>query len=212
MNLLLLSVAVFSGHLLFGSVRTLWMNEEKMETVYTALGKSTILRFIETPDRIVIGDQNSYKIEFTGNTVAVKPTGGKETNLFIYTGTKAFGFILRDGGSTYDDLIHIRRKPMTKNRYTLKEVSPQTDVSLILRKIQTLDFSRPTVMVSLFVKNLPKERKLYVTQKGKRIKRQKSYVKDNEVRIIFWPNREKTFAVVLKYREHTKTLEAIWKE
>ena len=124
MNLLLLSVAVFSGHLLFGSVRTLWMNEEKMETVYTALGKSTILRFIETPDRIVVGDQNSYKIEFTGNTVAVKPTGGKETNLFIYTGTKAFGFILRDGRK------HLRRfdtyPPQTHDK---KSLHPQRSLT-----------------------------------------------------------------------------------
>ena len=106
---LLLEAASFAGE-----IRSVDASQEKMEHIYLKLGQSTVLRFEETPRRIVVGNANYFNIEFIGQDITVQPQAPVTTNLFVYGKRAVYGFILHVGeGSHYDDLVNVRRKPPT---------------------------------------------------------------------------------------------------
>jgi len=80
-----------------------------MALVYLKMGKSTILRFVEKPKKVVVGNQNYYGLEFIENDVAIQPLGAVGTNLFVYTEHHTYGFLLTPG-ERYDDLVFVRWK------------------------------------------------------------------------------------------------------
>lgn len=71
------------------------------------MGKSTVLRFLEKPKKVVIGNQNYYGLEFIENDVAIQPLGSVSTNLFVYTENHTYGFLLTPG-ERYNDLVFVR--------------------------------------------------------------------------------------------------------
>ena len=91
-----------------GKVRTVSMNDESMERVNLSLGKSTVLRFPDSPRKTILGNQNYYKIEFTDKDVTIQPRGKVPTNLFVYAGKRIYGFLLTAGESgDYDDFVKV---------------------------------------------------------------------------------------------------------
>ena len=66
-----------------GSIRTIHMNADKMKKIQLRMGQSTILRFSDKPQKIVVGNQNYYSAEFIGNDVTIQPLGKFNTNLFV---------------------------------------------------------------------------------------------------------------------------------
>ena len=105
-----------------GSVRDLPMDDGAMEEIRLAPGRSTVLRFLEKPLKVVLGNQDHYKAEFVENDVTLRPQGTFGTNLFVYTsGGATFGFLLKvpkEGG--YDDLVKVRRRE-GRGRYRLDD-------------------------------------------------------------------------------------------
>src|ERR1700722_11348359 len=99
---LLVSETLFAG-----TVRTVGINNGAMAPIYLKMGKSTVLRFIEKPKKVVIGNQNYYGLEFIENDVAIQPLGAVGTNLFVYTENHTYGFLLTPG-ERYDDLVFVR--------------------------------------------------------------------------------------------------------
>ena len=90
-------------------VRTLGVNNETMAPVFLKMGKSTVLRFVDKPKKVVIGNKNYYGLEFIENDVAIQPLGSVATNLFVYTEHHTYGFLLTPG-EKYDDLVFVRWK------------------------------------------------------------------------------------------------------
>jgi len=109
----------FSAHA--GVVRTLRMNNRKMETINLSLGKSTVLRFRELPKKIVVGNNNYFNIEFIGNDVTIQPQAPVTSNLFIYGEYHVYGLILKvSQRSNYDDLVNVRWKLSYQKRFSQK--------------------------------------------------------------------------------------------
>ncbi|MDB9787161.1 hypothetical protein OAB57_03570 [Bacteriovoracaceae bacterium] len=94
-----------------GSIRTIRMDSKKMKNIYLKLGQSTILRFKDTPQKVVVGNQNYFNIEFIGNDITIQPQAQLRTNLFVYSEHRTYGLILNSvNGARYDDLVNINWK------------------------------------------------------------------------------------------------------
>lgn len=92
-------------------IRTVKVNDTKMEPIKLAMGKASVLRFSEKPKKVVIGNQNYYKVEFIDNDLTIQPLGDVETNIFVYTPYHTYGFILKVCAScNYDDLVYVKWK------------------------------------------------------------------------------------------------------
>ena len=91
-----------------GVVRDLEMNDSKAEAVYLCLGRSTVLRFREPPQKIVAGNKNYFHFEFLGHDVAIQPRREVESNLFVYGEYNRYTFNLKFlSGCRYDDLVKV---------------------------------------------------------------------------------------------------------
>ncbi len=109
-RILILGLALLVSPNLFASnVRTVAVNNDAMAPIFLKMGKSTVLRFIDKPKKVVIGNQNYYGLEFIENDVAIQPIGAVGTNLFVYTEHHTYGFLLTPG-ERYDDLVFVRWK------------------------------------------------------------------------------------------------------
>ena len=91
-----------------GSIKEARIDDNEMQPVVLKMGKSTILRFEEKPQKIVVGNQNYLNIEYIANDVTIQPLGPVTTNLFVYTKKRVFGFILTVSvRGDYDDLVKV---------------------------------------------------------------------------------------------------------
>ena len=91
-----------------------------MQLINLKMGKASVLRFTEKPKKVVIGNQNYYSIEFIENDLTIQPLGNVETNLFVYTPYRTYGFILRVcQACRYDDLVYVKWK--SKYNFTPKQ-------------------------------------------------------------------------------------------
>ncbi len=105
---LVLLIVCFFTKPAFSKVRTIEMDSGQMKTITLALGRSTVLQFVDSPKKIVSGNSNYFNIEFTGNDVTIQPLSQVSSNLFIYSGHRRFGFILKVCHcQSYDDLVKI---------------------------------------------------------------------------------------------------------
>ncbi|PIP89079.1 MAG: hypothetical protein COW01_15960 [Bdellovibrionales bacterium CG12_big_fil_rev_8_21_14_0_65_38_15] len=108
-KLILIGTLLILSNLAFaGNIRSIEVSSKKMEYINLKLGQSTVLRFKETPKKVVIGNQNYFNIEFVGSDITIQPQAQVKTNLFVYGEYHTFGFILNVGsGGSYDDLVNI---------------------------------------------------------------------------------------------------------
>lgn len=78
------------------SIRHVEATEDKVVLINTALGYSTILEFNSRPISAVLGDQDSFKLEYVGNSITLKPLlPHSHSNLFIFTEYDRFNCTLR---------------------------------------------------------------------------------------------------------------------
>ena len=100
-----------SSVMMASGIRTVQVNATKMQLIYLKMGRATVLRFTEKPKKVVIGNQNYYSVEFIENDLTIQPLGKVETNLFVYTPYRTYGFILRVCSSCRsDDLVFVKWK------------------------------------------------------------------------------------------------------
>ncbi len=100
-----------SSVVLASGIRTVQVNNSKMQLIYLKMGRATVLRFTAKPKKVVIGNQNYYSVEFIDNDLTIQPLGKVETNLFVYTPYRIYGFILRVCQSCRsDDLVFVKWK------------------------------------------------------------------------------------------------------
>ena len=100
-----------------GQVRSIYTNDKNMQSIHLKMGQSTVLRFIDKPKKVVIGNQNYFNIEFIQNDVAIQPQGFVNTNLFIYTKYRTYGFQLKvSNRAKHDDLVSVRWRHKNQQR------------------------------------------------------------------------------------------------
>lgn len=93
-------------------IRTIVVSENEVVPVRLAIGYSTLIQFDSRPTQVIVGDQDSFKVEHVGNSVAIKPlASGSSTNLFIANQFDLFNFRLTSGrGFEPDYILKVKRK------------------------------------------------------------------------------------------------------
>lgn len=117
--ILLVAMTLSSPHLTFAKgIKTLTLADTEVAQVRVALGYSTLLQFDGRPTQAIVGDQDSFKVEYVGNSIAIKPLiAGVSTNLFVVTEYDKFNFRITAGrGYEPDYILHIKRKRLEQNQ------------------------------------------------------------------------------------------------
>ncbi|MCB9092880.1 MAG: pilus assembly protein N-terminal domain-containing protein [Halobacteriovoraceae bacterium] len=105
-----------------GVIREVRVDTARMVPITLQMGQSTVLRFSEKPRKVVVGNQNYFKVEFIENDITIQPQGIATTNLFVYGEYNTYGFILNVCGSCRsDDLV----KVSWKSDFVLKQQKPK---------------------------------------------------------------------------------------
>ena len=131
-------------------IRTAYVNDTRMHSISLKMGKATVLRFTAKPKKVVIGNQNYYSVEFIDNDLTLQPLGKAETNLFVYTPYRTYGFILQVCHSCRsDDLVFVK----WKSNYRPATKPKRTKAILGFRAIG-LDFSVGTGMSAVIIKTI----------------------------------------------------------
>jgi hypothetical protein len=150
----LLSLLAITQGAMAGNIRTIDVSAKQMKTINLKLGQSTVLRFRETPKKVVVGNQNYFNVEFIGNDITIQPQGAVKTNLFVYGEYHTFGFILNAGNfNRYDDLVNVRWKSprirkAKKRKLSVKTVNKQIKLkSKIICSIDKVTELRPNFYV-----------------------------------------------------------------
>ena len=144
----LLGMLVITQGAMAGNIRTIDVSAKQMKTINLKLGQSTVLRFRETPKKVVVGNQNYFNVEFIGNDITIQPQGPVKTNLFVYGEYHTFGFILKAGNyNQYDDLVNVlwnsprmkRKKRVNLSVKTIKRsIKLKSKLTCYLEKVTEL--------------------------------------------------------------------------
>ena len=113
-SIIFISIFLWSVHYAQAKgVHTLMLSDSDVAQVHTAIGYSTMLQFDVRPSQVILGDQDAFKAEYVGSSIAIKPTvSGVSTNLFVLTEYDKFNFRLTAGrGFEPDYIIRVKRKP-----------------------------------------------------------------------------------------------------
>ena len=79
---------------------------DEIIVVKTAFGVATIIQVPDKPNSVVVGDQESFKIEYLDQAVTIKPLrAGAKSNLYVYTDWKRFNVQLVNGGEAEADYV-----------------------------------------------------------------------------------------------------------
>jgi hypothetical protein len=99
-----------TGHA--AGIRTLLISENEVAAFRVGIGFSTLLQFDTRPSQVIVGDQDSFKVEYVGDAIAIKPLrSGVATNLFVVTQGGKFNFrVSAVRGLEPDYVLRIKRK------------------------------------------------------------------------------------------------------
>lgn len=87
-------------------VRRVSVNADQIVTVKTSIGIATIIQVPDRPNSVVVGDQNSFKVEYLDQAITIKPlVSGAKSNLYIYTDWRRFNVELVTGPQAVSDYV-----------------------------------------------------------------------------------------------------------
>lgn len=96
-------------------IRKVIVDGDQIVTVKTALGIATIIQVPDRPNSVVVGDQNSFKVEYLDQAVTIKPLmSGAKTNIYIYTDWKRYNVELVSGAENISDYVVYLENPREK--------------------------------------------------------------------------------------------------
>jgi hypothetical protein len=110
--LLLITTPLRSDLAFSRSIKTVTADEGSVVVVKTSIGYSTILEFTSKPLSAVLGDQDSFKLEYVGNSLTLKPLYPRaKSNLFVFTEFDRFNCEVQTvPPSQVDYIIRVRTK------------------------------------------------------------------------------------------------------
>ena len=182
------------------AIRELRTSDKVIKPIYLSLGRSTVLKFRDTPEKIVIGNKNYFNLEYINNDVTIQPLANFDTNLFVYTkGKKTYSFLLKVVASNkYDDVVHVRWKssfaPIRKLKKKRNQVLLPSKTFLFGKDSQfhITGFYRTSIkgnyVLHLSLKNLSSNVidsnlfKVFATRGSKRLNTQKLFYLDEKIK------------------------------
>ena len=97
-------------------VRRVPVQGDQIVTVRTSIGIATIIQVPDRPNSVVVGDQDSFKVEYLDQAITIKPlSGGAKSNLYIYTDWKRFNVELVSGSESIADYVVYLENPTEKS-------------------------------------------------------------------------------------------------
>lgn len=117
--ILLAFIILISWKDVFARVRRVPVHGDQIVTVKTSIGIATIIQVPDRPNSVVVGDQNSFKVEYLDQAITIKPLiGGAKSNLYIYTDWKRYNVELVSGGESSADYVVYLENPKQKSQMT----------------------------------------------------------------------------------------------
>lgn len=163
-------------------VRRVSVQGDQIVTVRTSIGIATIIQVPDRPNSVVVGDQNSFKVEYLDQAITIKPLmSGAKSNLYIYTDWKRFNVELVSGGESIADYVVYldipKNKPLSAVAPRQESLVKWTDFKNLLRNdALTLNVKRVGRMkdgillvefqVTSTVKQAFKPEWIWITQSG----------------------------------------------
>jgi Conjugal transfer protein len=97
-------------------VRHVVVAKDQIVTVRTAIGIATIVQVPDHPNSVVVGDQDSFKVEYLDQAITIKPLkAGAKSNLYVYTDWQRYNVQLITGPESIADFVvyldHPEHKP-----------------------------------------------------------------------------------------------------
>lgn len=88
---------------------------DQIVTVQTSIGIATIIQVPDRPNSVVVGDQDSFKVEYLDQAITIKPiASGAKSNLYIYTDWKRYNVELVSGSESVADYVVYLENPKEK--------------------------------------------------------------------------------------------------
>jgi len=104
-----------SCNVLAARVRHLEVTKDEIVPVRTSIGIATIIQVPDRPNSVVVGDQDSFKVEYLDQAITIKPiVGGARSNLYVYTDYRRFNIELITGPQAVSDYVVYLKQPKTK--------------------------------------------------------------------------------------------------
>jgi hypothetical protein len=96
-------------------VRRIAVKSDQIVTVRTALGIATIIQVPDRPNSVVVGDQDSFKVEYLDQAITIKPLHpGARSNLYVYTDYQRYNVQLTTGSEGVADYVVYLEHPKVK--------------------------------------------------------------------------------------------------
>lgn len=86
-------------------------------------GRTTILNFSSRPQKVLIGNQGAFSIQYVECDIAIAPlTFTSRSNLFVYMGGKRFSFdLVTSSNSAADTLVQIQDQDSERVKVNVRE-------------------------------------------------------------------------------------------
>jgi len=89
-----------------GKVKRIVVEGDQIIPVQTAVGIATIIQLPDRPNSVVIGDQDSFKVEYLDKAITIKPLHSQaKSNLYLYTDWKRYNVQLISGAQAAADYV-----------------------------------------------------------------------------------------------------------
>lgn len=100
--------ALLPGLSFAGQARTVYLSEKTMASVRVTPGRSTILSFPVKPNKVIVGNQGLFAVEYVETDLAIAALRGEaRSNLFVYMEGRRFAFDLKTAPDG-DEIILVR--------------------------------------------------------------------------------------------------------
>lgn len=126
-KLMIILATLFATNQLFAvqKVRRVSVMPDQIVTVKTSVGIATIIQVPDRPNSVVVGDQDSFKVEYLDQAITIKPLSSKaKTNLYIYTDWRRFNVELVSGPENLSDYVVYLDIPKEKTVTATKDIKP----------------------------------------------------------------------------------------
>jgi hypothetical protein len=108
MKTLIATLLAFPALSFAAPARTVYLSESTMATIRVVPGRSTILSFPVKPNKVILGNQGLFAVEYVENDLAVAALRSEaRSNLFVYMEGRRFAFDLRTSPQG-DEIILVR--------------------------------------------------------------------------------------------------------
>ncbi len=102
-------------------VRKIAVQNDQIVTVKTALGIATMIQVPDRPNSVVVGDQESFKVEYLDQAITIKPLhSGARSNLYVYTDYQRYNVQIVTGSeSTADYVVYLEHPKPREQKSSL---------------------------------------------------------------------------------------------